>query len=207
MHLVILSLNLWLCVLLAAIQPERCKRHLLLSIQPREAANLGALVESLASSLPAYTVEVMDLSSMPFTQAVAVLRKADIFVFGTASEVAPLLIFRTQGTVAVELIPLRRANPIARNLAVMTSHVYLSWQQQASGGAADQLKDDAHSMGPGTVMQFDVPAIANVLRAAAMVVAGNVGDNFCAEDSVTPRQQQDCTWCSEGQKASVCVPP
>lgn len=178
---------------------------MLLSLQAWEASNVPALLEALAVVMPTYTVEFTDLSVMPFSQAVSVLRLADIFVFGTQSEVSPLLVFRTQGTVSVELMPLRQANPIARNLAVLTNHVHLSWQQQAQGVKVRSLKADVHDAASQSVMTLDIAAISEVLRSAAMVVASNVGDNFNAADGVTPLQQQECVWCSEGQKAFQCT--
>lgn len=178
----------------------------MLSLQPWETTDLGALLQTLSHVLPKYTVEFIDLSAVPFSQAVSVLRKADIFVFGTLSEVSPLLIFRSQGTVSVELIPLRMANPVARNLAVLTGHVHLTWQQQsvAHRSRSRILVETTQGIAPGSVMTLDVPAISEVLRAAAMVVASNVADNFNAADGVTPRQQQECAWCSESEKAVLC---
>lgn len=188
-----------------AAQPKRCRRTLLLSLQPWESLNSQVLVKGLASALPSYDIEVQDVAAMPFSQALSAVRQADIFMFGPSSGVSPLSIFSVQGTVVLELIPLRRAAPLARNMAVMTNHIYLSWQQLRSGTANDEKADKAHGMEPGSVMVFDVPAVLDVVRAAAMVVAGNVVDNFQAADGISARQRADCPWCSDSEKHFDCL--
>lgn len=188
-----------------AAQPKRCRRRLLLSLQPWESLNSLVLIKALSSALPSYEIEVQDVAAMPFSQALSAVRQADIFMFGPTSGVSPLAIFSVQGTVVLELIPMRRAAPLARNLAVMTNHIYLSWQQLRSGTPNDKRGDESHGMEPGSVMVFDVPAVMDVVRAAAMVVAGNVADNFQAADGISPRQRGDCQWCSDSEKRFNCL--
>ena len=151
---------------------NRCRKTLILyakrSGSVRRIENDAEFDEMLDSFSTGHNVvRTVEMGDLPFHRQVELVRKASIYIFPHGAGGGHILWLKP-GAVAIELLPFGWANPMYRNLAVMTGKTFFGYQ-------ASQRPDVVWRSANYTV---DIEGFRNLLIRAESNVANNFADNW-----------------------------
>lgn len=179
--------------------PGTCKRRLVFAARARNyrcIVNKEEVLAALAKTLPEYEIMVVDMAVLSLSKQIQLVRTADIFMFEHGGA-GPLVMMQSTGTVSLEVFPWGFADPMYRNMAIMTGKIYLSWQNPDKAKAVGDTNDR------NTNSIVDVPALMAVVTSAKHVVNNNAADKF-VRTSGEPYERQLCGWCEDKQRLYAC---
>ncbi|MEW5320151.1 MAG: hypothetical protein WDW38_011248 [Sanguina aurantia] len=184
------------------VRPGICKRTLLYGVRERNyrrILNRDAVVAAMEATLPDFELIVTDLAALSLGEQIRLLRSADVFMFEHGGA-GPLVMFQSPGSVAFEIFPYDFADPMYRNMAIMTGKVYFAWQN-----ARKENAQGLETMHRSSNTIADVPSLMAVLSSVRDVVSNNAGAKFF-RPSGEPYMRGLCDWCSHDQKHFACGP-
>ena len=151
---------------------NRCRKSLILyakrSGSVRRIENDDEFNEMLDSfSTGNNVVRTVEMGDLPFHRQIELVRTASIYIFPHGAGGGHILWLKP-GAVAIELMPFGWANPMYRNLAVMTGKTFLGYQ-------ASQRPDNVWRSANYTVTIKDFHKL--LVRADA-IIANNFADNW-----------------------------
>ncbi|GAB4817969.1 hypothetical protein N2152v2_005015 [Parachlorella kessleri] len=122
-----------------SVQLDSCPRLALYSARDnsgqhgrraRWVINADEVLAAMKGTLqPYYEVQRVIMGKQGFVESMRLMRRASIYVFPHGGS-GPNLLWMRRGTVVIELFPFKSADPMYRNLAVLTGKVYFSWQAE-----------------------------------------------------------------------------
>lgn len=180
-------------------RPGTCRRRLLFAARSRSyrcILNKEEVLVAMNQTLPGYEIMMVDMSVLPLTKQIQLVRTADIFMFEHGGA-GPLVIVQSPGTVTLEIFPFGFADPMYRNMAIMTGKTYLSWQNPDKSKAVGNTEDR------NTNSIVDVPALMAIVTSAKHVVNNNVANKFLRSDG-NPYDRHLCAWCEEKDRSFAC---
>ena len=188
-----------------------CQPVLLYSVRKRNyrsILNEEELIDAMKAALPKYRVLAVDISTMTFKEQLILVRKASVFVFPHGGA-GPLVLYLRQGASVVELFPFRFADPMYRNLAVMTGKGYLAWQNRNHSAAFYGIgsskrprpeNEAVHTNSRNTNTVVDISSVLEVIKAAVSVAAASFSTQFL--DGFGQSMDADfCGWCTPARHA------
>lgn len=179
--------------------PGTCQRRLVFAARARThrcILNKEEVMAAMVLILPDYEILVVDFSVLSLSKQIQLVRTADIFMFEHGGA-GPLVMMQSPGTVSLEVFPYGFADPMYRNMAIMTGKIYLSWQNP------DIAKAFGNTNGRHTNSIVDVPALMAVVLSAKHVVNNNAANKF-VRTSGEPYDRHLCDWCSKEQQLYAC---
>ena len=153
---------------------ERCAARLILYAKrtgKRKIVNSESFEATIRNYNNDYATRVMVLEDLSFQQQVQMVRSSSIFIFPHGAGGTHVL-WLNPGAVAIELYPLNWANPMYRNLALMSGATFVAYQPQAKYVAGNRNVD----------FEVDVDDFSVVLQIATRTVSNNLGDNWSDGD-------------------------
>lgn len=154
------------------LQPQgpACHKRILLyakRVGARKVLNSEIFDQSLLTFDASFDTKIALMEHWSFEEQVAHVRKASMFVFPHGAGGTHVLWLKP-GSVAVELYPVQWANPMYRNLALMSGSTFFAYQAKA-----EHLVDNRQA--DYVVDTFEV---ADILRTAVKVVSNNFQDDW-----------------------------
>lgn len=179
--------------------PGTCRRKLVFAARARSyrcIVNKEEVLAAINKTLPGYEIVVVDMAVLSLSKQIQLVRTADIFMFEHGGA-GPLVMMQSPGTVSLEVFPWGFADPMYRNMAIMTGKIYLSWQNPDKSKAVG----DTNDRNTNTIV--DIPALMAVVTSAKHVVNNNVANKF-VRTSGEPYDRKLCGWCGEDQREYAC---
>ncbi len=173
------------------VKPHKCKKQMMVVLRNRlyrNITNMDAIAAAVRKKFPEVQLVLQDMAGIPFKEQLELVRKTDILVF-VHGGAGPLVIFLPQGAAVVELFPYGFADPLYRNMAVMTNHVYFVWQNKDinKAQALARMKRDSNT-------EVDIPSLLAVLQSAVHAVAATTYDSYLSYEG-TILNTTLCPWC------------
>lgn len=133
----------------------------------RKVVNSESFETTLRNYSRDYATRVISLENFEFQQQVQMVRSSSIFIFPHGAGGTHVL-WLNPGAVAIELYPLSWANPMYRNLALMSGATFVAYQPQASHVAENRNVD----------FEVNIDEFSIVMQTAIVLVSNNLGDNW-----------------------------
>lgn len=179
--------------------PGTCRRKFVYAARSRIhrcIENKEEVMAAIRTNLSGYEIVVVDMAVLSLSKQIQLVRTADIFMFEHGGA-GPLVMMQSPGSVTIEIFPWGFADPMYRNMAIMTGKTYLSWQNpDKSKAVGDTNRRNTNSV-------VDVPALMAIVTSAKHVVNNNVANKFVRTGG-EPYERQLCEWCEEHEKFYAC---
>ena len=149
---------------------DSCSKKVLLyakRVGKRKVVNSDQFEDTIRAVGHGFETRVVLLEKMVFEKQVFTVRSASIYIFPHGAGGAHVL-WLSPGAVAIELYPLNWANPMYRNLALMSGTTFLAYQAEAQHIVDNRNAD----------YEINLVNFSPVLQSAMMVASNNLGDNW-----------------------------
>ena len=167
----------------------------------RRVINEQQLLETMKSTLHDFTIKNVDLGELEFSEQLAVVHSADVYVFPHGGA-GPHVLWLPRGGVVLELFPYGDADPMYRNMAVQTGKTYFSWQASEFStpfdwkGIGPRKSKDIYHFTNASDFEVDMDEVKPLLRTAAATVRNNLGLNWAPSHGTTAYSTFLCTMCT-----------
>lgn len=191
------------------VRVSKCRARATISLRTRGYRDITNMLEveiMVRATLVGFDVGIVDFTPLTIADQIKLLKQTDIYIFSHGGA-GPLVMFLPKGAVAIELFPWGFADPMYRNMAVMTGTIYLAWQNV----------QEMHVFGPhgkkppdfadrNTNTYVNCTTFQPIVQAAMHVVSANIAERFMYSNMVQFNRTL-CGWCSRYERTGSCGVP